>query len=299
MNDSILKTLAYADIFDYPLTEKEIWQWLICSTPLVSFKHPLKSFKKDLSELVKNGKVTHKDNYYFLLGREQIVQVRDMREKWSSEKLNIAFQTAQKLKNLPWIKMVGITGALAMQNCKEDDDIDLIIISTEGRLWLTRLLILISSRTLGIKRRKPKESDPKDKICFNLFLDEGTLKIQEENLFTAHEICQVKPLIDKNKSYNRFLWENRWVQKYLPNATVRVEEYKSKRVKKGALSLLLYLSFTLLEKIAFRLQYLYMRPKITNEKISLHQAFFHPKELNNYINAQFEQRLADIIKKNN
>jgi len=46
--------------------------------------------------------------------------------------------------------------------------------------------------------------------------------------------------------------------------------------------------------LAFKLQYLYMKPKITAEKISLHQAFFHPVNLQEKICASFEERLRAI-----
>ncbi len=52
--------------------------------------------------------------------------------------------------------------------------------------------------------------------------------------------------------------------------------------------------FLPLELLAFVLQYLYMRNKITNEKISLHSAFFHPNELSEKVLVAFEKRLKAL-----
>ena len=161
----ILRTLIYADLFDYPLTEKEIIKWS-CGRRI---KNSELRIKEDLNQLIKNGIIEKIDGYFFLKGRGKIVKERRIKEKYSEEKLEIARKTAKKLQNISGVKMVGVTGALAMKNCSLGDDIDLAIITTKDRLWLTRLMILFLSPFLGIKRRKPKETNVQDKICFNLF----------------------------------------------------------------------------------------------------------------------------------
>lgn len=284
----IAKTLAYSDIFGYSLKEEEIWQWLI-----VSFNHSLSSsnlssnlppklsFKKSLEELLKKGLVETREGFFFLPGRPQIVGLRKERNRWSEEKMEIVRKTAGKLKYFPWVKMVGITGALAMENCDEDDDIDLMIITSVDRLWLTRLLIFLLCPILGIERRKPKDKKVKNKICFNLFLDEDHLKISPENLFSAHEICQVRPLLNKNQTYEKFLRVNCWVKNYLPNAVV-IARYRDSEIaikQKHLISQYLNIIISFFEKFAYFLQFQYMRPKITIEKVNPHQAFFHPRDL--------------------
>jgi len=37
-----------------------------------------------------------------------------------------------------------------------------------------------------------------------------------------------------------------------------------------------------------------MKPKITNEKVDRHQAFFHPKNLQEKICTSFEEKLREI-----
>jgi hypothetical protein len=278
MSRAILKTLAYSDIFDYPLTAPEVAKYLISDTEVT-----VDTIQDNLLILTDSKRIYTDGEFYFLKKREKIVEIRKEREKWSRQKLIIAQRTAEKLKTISSIKMIGITGALAMDNCQEDDDIDLLIVTSANSLWLTRLLIIFFSPFLGIKRRKSKEKTVKNKICFNLFLDENYLKIQPESLFLAHEICQVKPIIYKDITYNRFIKENEWVLKFLPNFSLPLAGQNSKFKTSRLLSFL--------NKIAFSLQYQYMRKKITNEKVSLSQAFFHPKDLSDQVQKEFESRL--------
>lgn len=206
MRKAILKTLVYADIFDYPLREKEIKKYLICP-------------KEVNCQIIREDKlIKQKQGYFYLKGREKIIAIRKKRKIYSEKKLEIAYQAANWLKLIPWIKMVGLTGALAMENVKDDDDIDFLIISAKKRLWLTRLLTVLLIELVA-KRRRPDDKKFKDKICLNMFLDEGrlTLPENERNLFSSHEICQLKVLWQKKGVYKKFISKNRWLKKYLAN----------------------------------------------------------------------------------
>lgn len=213
---AILRTIVYADIFEYPLSEKEIYRFLISNFQFSrhAVGQAISNFQKNLENL--NSKIQKKNNLYFLKGREEIVEIRQKREKESEKKIKITQRIANLLKFIPTIKLVGITGALAMNNANKDDDIDFLIITAKDRLWITRGLVVVLLRILGIYRRPNKI---KDKICPNMFLDESHLLIpkQEQDLFIAHEVCQLKPLWNKNQMYNQFIKQNLWVKKYLTN----------------------------------------------------------------------------------
>ena len=72
--ESILKTLLYSDIFDYPLSKEEIWKFLISKN-----KEDKQSFLKYLS--LKNNLFNHKNNFYFIKGRIEIIKKRQEKEK--------------------------------------------------------------------------------------------------------------------------------------------------------------------------------------------------------------------------
>ncbi|TSC53564.1 MAG: Uncharacterized protein LiPW31_345 [Microgenomates group bacterium LiPW_31] len=210
MKKEIISTLTYADIFDYPLKKEEIWRFL-----LSDIRYQILDVGKGLKEL---PEVSQKNNFYFLKEREHLVLLRKKRERWSKEKLKIVQKVTNWLKLIPTIKMVAVTGALAMENSNKNDDIDLLIITSKNRLWLTRFLTVILLELVA-KRRHPADKEVKDKICLNMFLDEGHLEVpkKEQDLFSSHEVCQLKVLWDKNGIYQKFLKANLWSKKFLPN----------------------------------------------------------------------------------
>lgn len=287
---AIIRTITYSDIFDYPLTLEEIVKFLVGESEI-----GVGVVQNSLAGIIADSKLIGTDGrFYFLKGRQKIIETRLNRRKNSEKKLAVAEETANKLSFLPSVKMIAITGALAMENCDSDDDIDLMIITAENRLWLTRLIFYFLIPVLGIKKRRPKEKEVKDKICLNLFLEESSPQIQPKNLFFAHEICQVKPIFNRDNTYEKFLWENRWVKEYLPNAVTFNNMAMRQGNNQSFIASLLNSFAVILNRIAFPLQYQYMKSKITNEKVSLHQAFFHPQNLEKKIYASFEEKIKRI-----
>ena len=74
-----------------------------------------------------------------ITGRKSITRIK--REQISKKKLQIARKAAKILGKISTVRFVGVTGALAMFNANIDSDIDLLIITSKNRLWLTRLCV--------------------------------------------------------------------------------------------------------------------------------------------------------------
>ena len=255
---SILKTLVYADIFDYPLTRQEIYHWSIGPS---SLKTP-----------IHHPKIKSLDSYYFLAGRQKIVSLRQARAHWSQQKLHLATKVGEWLKIIPTIKLVAVTGALAMSNSAVTDDIDLMIVTSPHTLWLTRPLVVLLLEISGLRRRPTRRYSLdarrfNDKICLNLWLDPTSLAVPppKRNLYTAHEVAQVKPLWDRHHTYAHFLSANRWINKYLPNIPIP-------KIKISQLDARRYTLTAIFNHLAFRLQLWYMRPRLTRETVTLHSA---------------------------
>jgi predicted nucleotidyltransferase len=297
---SILYTLTYADVFDYPLTLKEVFLYLI--TP--QRPSQIKTLQKTLSKL---SSVSRTGPYYYLKNRSFLVKIRRQRVLHSRAKLQIAKEIVAHLKRIPTIKAILITGALAMKNAQKDDDIDLAIICQKNSLWLTRPIIIIILELLKV-RRKPHDRRVADKICSNLFLDESSLILppKNRNLFTAHEILQAEPVFNRRDTYFKFIAKNSWAQKYLPHAYKSIINLPADEAgyqlarRRGRLSTypptrqvinLLLLPFNLL---FYLFQFLYMSPRRTKEKISLHYAFFHPHSKKNKILKEYKKRIESL-----
>lgn len=196
---AILKTLHYADIFDYPLTAEEIKKFLV---------EPVGAAFAEILLQIGSGP------YYCLPGREGIIELRRRREVYSQPKLKKVKKVAAILTLIPWIKLIGVTGALAAGNSVEEDDLDLMIVTAPRRLWLTRGLV-VSFLLLTRQYRRPGKI--KDMVCPNLMLSEEALEFPDQDLFTAHEIVQMRPIYDRENTYQKFLQANSWIKDFLPN----------------------------------------------------------------------------------
>jgi len=130
--------------------------------------------------------------------------------------MKIARKVARWLRLIPTIKMVAVTGALAMENSDKEDDVDLLIVTAKNRLWFSRGLVVTFLRFFGLYRRPRKI---KNMICPNMLLDEEHLVVhkKEQDLFSAHEVCQLKVLWEKDGIYQKFVKENQWAKRFLPN----------------------------------------------------------------------------------
>ncbi len=282
MDKAILKTLAYADIFKFPMKAWEIQKWLI--------KQPasLTQVEKSLKRLIKQSKVGTKKGFYYLNTKSNLVNTRLNREKHSQKLSRRLPVFIQIIKLWPWLKLVGVSGTLSMNNASIDDDIDLVIITEQNRLWLTRLFVLLVLESLGRRRtRADKKRQAAGKICPNIFLEISDLAQSDKSLYIAHEVLQLKLLWQKDNTYDLFLEANQWALKYLPN-WIGPRLIKPPRFKKKQLPLNRWtIFFDYLENLAKRYQlYVMDRPtgaeRISQTSLYLHPEDYHPKVMQQY-----------------
>lgn len=266
LQESIIKTLTYFDIFDYPITFVELKKY--CDVKIAVNDEEL------LDILDSIYMVQESSGFYHLIGREKIVEKRLVRSELSIQKMVKARVISKILSRIPFVKLIGISGSLSMNNSIPEDDIDLFFVTQKNTLWITRLLVSLSLLAIGQKRKR-KNKEAKDKICPNMFLSEDALAFSKkrQNLYLAHEILQLKVLFDKDNTYAKLINKNKWIEKILPNG------YQFMFVKKQRSSLVSFLLSPLLllmEGASYFLQKLYMAPVLTIERITKDSAFFHP-----------------------
>jgi len=284
IKSAVLKTIAYADIFDFPLKEEEVFKFLI------ETRTSKAQVAGCLEELVKAKKISSISGFYFLPDRGKIVVMRRKREKYSVRKLKIARKAAKFIKIFPSVKLIGLTGALAVSNSKKDDDIDFLIVTSGNLLWTTRFLTTVILSVLGLKRKRNATSVA-DKICLNMFIDESSLSFSDHNLFLAHEILQLSPIYQKDDIYQKFLQKNIWVLKFLPNWPFPKTKEQFLLNKKITLKL-----FLAIEKLLKKAQLVYMYPHITTEKISDKLLKFHPRDMRKIVLSKYQQKIKTLDK---
>ncbi len=140
--------------------------------------------------------------------RENLAALRQARAAPAARLWQDARKYGNLIAHLPFVRMVAVTGALAMDNVEADDDIDYLIVTAPGRVWLARaltILVVRLARLAGVN------------LCPNYLLAETSLQLDERNLFVAHELAQMTPLAG-HAVYWQMRAANGWAAGYLPNA---------------------------------------------------------------------------------
>ncbi|MGB7876560.1 MAG: hypothetical protein WBL25_19435 [Anaerolineales bacterium] len=194
----ILLAVTYADVFDYPLTVKEIHRY--CGIK-ASFNHVY-------AETDRFRLLNHVGDFYTLPGREALIAIRTRREEVSARLWPRAIRYGKAVAELPFIRMLAVTGSLAVNNTDDPADIDYLIVTEPGRLWTCRALVLALGKLAARQGLN---------LCPNYLITTRALEFQEHTLYVAHELTQMIPLSGL-EVYAEIRRRNVWVADYLPNA---------------------------------------------------------------------------------
>src|SRR5215207_9589054 len=173
---SVLQTLVYADIFDYPLTAQEVYRYLTSGGA---------SAEEVAGVLSNKTFFTRVGDYFTLHGREKIVETRKRRATIAAQLWPKAVRYGRIIARLPFVRMITVTGSLAMNNTQEEQDIDYMIVTAPGHLWTCRALSLLVARWAELEGVK---------LCPNYLVTTNALAFKERSLYVAHELTQMVPL---------------------------------------------------------------------------------------------------------
>jgi len=202
---AILRTVLYGDVFNFALTVPEIHHFLIADAPI---PYPTILNTLETSTYLKSL-LTTEQGYVVCNPRLELIRLRQEREQVSAQLWAQAQQYGVWLSRLPFVRMVALTGALAIHNpAGTTDDLDYLLVTTPNRVWLARACSILLVR--WVKRRGIV-------ICPNYVLATTALEQGRRDLFMAREIAQMIPLYD-TEVYTAMRAANCWVSEYLPNA---------------------------------------------------------------------------------
>lgn len=286
--EAIIKTLCYAGVFKYPLTRAQVWKFLIW---LEKSKPQFSSFISTVDNLLAVKKIRKIKELLIVKNNYSWVKRREKEERISKSKIIIAQKVSRLLSFIPTIELIGLSGKLSMERGEKDDDIDLFFIVQNQTLWVTRLLITSFLTFLGF-RRSPNDTVIANKMCINMIIDTGNLAlpVNERDLFSAHEVVQMKPLYSKNNAFAKFISKNKWVQQFLPNSigenilSFRDNERTSRRGR----------ILSLFNNLAYNLQLRYMEPRKTTEIVRSGYVRFHPNDARKWVLPEYNKLIKSL-----
>ena len=197
-----MRALLYYDLFDYPLTSKEIFRFL----PSNHVTHV--DIERELDAMVQKTLVYRLGDFFSVRPNPALQERRMKGNLLAAKHLKIASEKSKVISRFPFVRSVMVSGSLSKGYADERSDIDYFIITRPGRLWITRSLLALYRRIAYFNSRKY--------FCINYFIDEGHLEIEEKNLFTATELATLIPLFGLTP-HTELMQRNDWVRKYFPN----------------------------------------------------------------------------------
>lgn len=217
--DATRATVVYADLFGFVLSPDEIHRDLIriAVTPAEA--------REAVQEAIENGDLVTDGEYVFLPGRGELTEARCERSSLAARLWPAARRFGVLLASLPFVRMVAVTGSLAADNPTPDADLDFLIVTVPGRLWLVRALsiaVVRLARAVDVQ------------ICPNYLLSTHALPLDRDDLFTAHELLQATPIAG-DATYRRMLGSNGWARRWLPNRFRQAECQEVAPLPRGAI----------------------------------------------------------------
>ena len=199
---AILSTLLYFDIFDYPLSRDQLYHFLMYVRP------DREAFERALELLLAQGQVVVTSGWYCLPDRDNLALIRQERESRARRLWRMAYSAAGRMRHLPFVRGIYLSGDLSKGVAGPDSDIDFFIITARRRVWICKAF-------LALFRRLGRRYNPGKLLCFNYLLSESHLELDEKNLYTAAEVIGLAPIYGL-RLFRRFLSQNEWVAEYFP-----------------------------------------------------------------------------------
>ncbi|HRY60108.1 MAG TPA: hypothetical protein P5096_01885 [Patescibacteria group bacterium] len=221
IDQAILFTVHYFDTYQHPPTFFEVWRYLFC------YQATIDHVILRLDELIRRGEIEEKNGFYFLPGKSHYLDIRQKRYDISEKLWNRAIRAARILSYLPFIKSVIVNNSLARFNCDKDSDIDFLIITQKDKIWTVKLL---SSTLLWIFRLKRQGRKVAKRVCLSMYLSESEMNIdylapKDREFFLPFWIAENAPILDYDKTFQKYKKENEWIKKYLPNSSHFITDY--------------------------------------------------------------------------
>lgn len=202
LSRQIIKTLLYFDIFNYPLKSHEVFRFL-------EMKGITETDVRTALNRLSDDKVLFRYNDLYSVQNDRgIVERRIKGNAEAIRYLPIAKRKAKIISGFPFVQAVFASGSLSKDYMDERSDLDFFVVTSPGRLWIARTMLVIYKRVFLFNSHKY--------FCINYYVDEDHLEIEEKNLFTATELATVIPLYGASH-YLELHRANNWLKNFFPN----------------------------------------------------------------------------------
>jgi hypothetical protein len=198
---SILQSVTYAALFDYPLTLDELHRSLIGST--MDEATIVRTYR---ASAALRRVIEFREGIFFPTGREYLLAERRRRERWSLTFLYRHRLLLACVCAIPYVRMVALSGSIAHLNMDRTGDLDLFIVTRGRHVWSVTVAVLVLAKLLRHRAV----------TCANFVVADSRLALEQQDLFTANQTIHLKPLIGADVLQELFR-ANPFITAFYPN----------------------------------------------------------------------------------
>jgi hypothetical protein len=203
----ILSVLAYFDIFDLALTTQEIADLALGES----------LDKKDVEFALKKmaGQVMDDGILYALKGRGVLFDKRAKKRTQADILRKKVLHYVWLFRWVPFVRGVAVCNYLSLGAVDEDSDIDLLVITTPGRIFLARVFLTIYMQLLGVRRHGRKVVG---RFCLSFYVSEAALNFEKileapYDIYFVYWLGALWPVYGDTALWNKLKKSNDWMSK--------------------------------------------------------------------------------------
>lgn len=204
LDDAVVATVAYSDVFDMPIDRARLRRFLI------GVAADDGALDVALARLERSGRIERSGPLAHLPGRAAVLRVHADRTARATEMWADALRWGRRLGRLPFVRAVAVTGGLACESVADHDDIDYLVVTAPGRLWTARLFAVA---LVHLGRRRDVD------LCPNYLVSTDALELDDRTAYTARELAQMVDVVGPDV-LDDMRARNRWMLDHLPNASI-------------------------------------------------------------------------------
>ena len=221
LSDSIIDTLAFFAIFDFPLTSTEVFDRLWEPPAGVG---PL-DVTKELEHLVVNKVIVGGGGYFALDSINGALERRRGAHWLVAHKLRRARRALRYAAWVPFMRAVFICNTVAFGWPRAESDIDVFVVVRRDRLWLTRLFLTAAIGLSGYRRHGARVAD---QVCLSFYitdnaLDLSAVRLDADDVLLTYWSLFLHPLYDPENVAIEVRHANSWAATRIPHAPLDIK----------------------------------------------------------------------------
>lgn len=203
--------MAYLRLVRLSVTPEELYRLLWRPDPRSTYENFLSALEKSGARRV-NGFVCLNDE------DQRLIEERGRYVVPTELMLRQARRAAHLVAWVPFLEAVFVCNSVGSETARPESDIDWLVITRPGRIWLVRALLNIVLRVAGLRTYGNHEAG---RICLSFFIDHDQLDLARlralpEDIHFAYWLHQMVPVYGHASWYPRFVEANTWTKQYVP-----------------------------------------------------------------------------------